>query len=88
MIPTLEDMIIIFCAYGLEFVDSDGFTHDWCTLVPELELAYKVFMHASTGKTPAILEKRWNPKLLLDTFRKDLVDIHPLLQALTYCLIK
>ncbi|MBW0538789.1 hypothetical protein O181_078504 [Austropuccinia psidii MF-1] len=31
MIQTLEDMIRRFCAYGLEFKDSDCFTHDWCT---------------------------------------------------------
>ncbi|MBW0509530.1 hypothetical protein O181_049245 [Austropuccinia psidii MF-1] len=37
MIQTLEDMIRRFCAYSLEFKDSDGFTHDWCTLIPELE---------------------------------------------------
>ncbi|MBW0590560.1 hypothetical protein O181_130275 [Austropuccinia psidii MF-1] len=36
MIQTLEEMIRRFCAYGLEFKDSDGFTHDWCTLIPEL----------------------------------------------------
>ncbi|MBW0539636.1 hypothetical protein O181_079351 [Austropuccinia psidii MF-1] len=41
MIQTLEDMIKRFFAYGLEFRDSDGFTHDWCTLIPALELAYK-----------------------------------------------
>ncbi|MBW0576233.1 hypothetical protein O181_115948 [Austropuccinia psidii MF-1] len=41
MIQTLEDMIRRFCAYGLEFKDSDVFTHDWCTLIPALELAYK-----------------------------------------------
>ncbi|MBW0585351.1 hypothetical protein O181_125066 [Austropuccinia psidii MF-1] len=34
MIQTLEDMIRRFCAYGLEFKDSDGFTHYWCTLIP------------------------------------------------------
>ncbi|MBW0523395.1 hypothetical protein O181_063110 [Austropuccinia psidii MF-1] len=28
MIQTLEDMIRGFCAYVLEFKDSDGFTHD------------------------------------------------------------
>ncbi|MBW0538827.1 hypothetical protein O181_078542 [Austropuccinia psidii MF-1] len=77
MIQTLEDMIRRFCAYGLEFKDSDGFTHDWCTLIPELELAYKTSIHASTGKTPAMLEKGWNPKLPVDTLKKDLVDIHP-----------
>ncbi|MBW0557187.1 hypothetical protein O181_096902 [Austropuccinia psidii MF-1] len=77
MIQTLEDMIRRFCAYGLEFKDSDGFTHDWCTLIPELELAYKTSIHALTGKTPAMLEKGWSPKLPFDTLKKDLVDIHP-----------
>ncbi|MBW0510117.1 hypothetical protein O181_049832 [Austropuccinia psidii MF-1] len=54
---TLEDMIRRFCAYGLELKDSEGFTHAWCTLIPALELAYKTSIHASTGKTPAMLEK-------------------------------
>ncbi|MBW0590743.1 hypothetical protein O181_130458 [Austropuccinia psidii MF-1] len=77
MIQTLEDMIRRFCAYGLELKDSDGFTHDWCTLIPALELAYKTSIHASTGKTPAMLEKGWNPKLPADTLKKGLVYIHP-----------
>ncbi|MBW0505931.1 hypothetical protein O181_045646 [Austropuccinia psidii MF-1] len=55
MIQTLEDMIRIFCAYGLELKDSYGFTHDWCTSIPYLELAYKTYMHPSTGKTSAML---------------------------------
>ncbi|MBW0546130.1 hypothetical protein O181_085845 [Austropuccinia psidii MF-1] len=38
MIQTLKNMIRRFCAYGLEFKYSDGFTHDWCTLIPALEL--------------------------------------------------
>ncbi|MBW0558700.1 hypothetical protein O181_098415 [Austropuccinia psidii MF-1] len=67
----------IFCAYGLEFKDSDGFTHDWCTLIPALELEYKTSVHSSTGQTPAMLEKGWNPRLPADTLRKDLIDIHP-----------
>ncbi|MBW0539657.1 hypothetical protein O181_079372 [Austropuccinia psidii MF-1] len=62
MIQTLEDMVRRFCAYGLEFKDFDGFTHDWCTLFLALELAYKTSIHASTNKTPAILEKGWNHK--------------------------
>ncbi|MBW0557070.1 hypothetical protein O181_096785 [Austropuccinia psidii MF-1] len=57
MIQTLEDMIRRFCAYGLEFKDSDGFTHDWCTLIPALELEYKTSVHSSTGQTPAMLKK-------------------------------
>ncbi|MBW0589031.1 hypothetical protein O181_128746 [Austropuccinia psidii MF-1] len=77
MIQTLEEMIRRFCGYGPEFKNYDGFTHDWYTLIPALELAYKTSMHVSTGKTPEILENRWNPKLPIDTLKKDLVDIHP-----------
>ncbi|MBW0569014.1 hypothetical protein O181_108729 [Austropuccinia psidii MF-1] len=76
MIQTLEDMIRRFCAYGLVIEDSDGFTHDWCTLIPEFELAYKTSIHASTGKTTAMLEQGCNPELPVDTLKKDLVDIH------------
>ncbi|MBW0566142.1 hypothetical protein O181_105857 [Austropuccinia psidii MF-1] len=57
MIQNLEDMIRRFCANGLELKDYDGFTHNWCTLIPALKLAYKTSIHASTGKTPAMLEK-------------------------------
>ncbi|MBW0521814.1 hypothetical protein O181_061529 [Austropuccinia psidii MF-1] len=77
MIQTLEDMVRKVCAYGLEFKDCNGFTHDWCTLLPELELAYKTSIHTSTNQTPAILEKGWNPKLPPDSLRKNLVEIHP-----------
>ncbi|MBW0503784.1 hypothetical protein O181_043499 [Austropuccinia psidii MF-1] len=77
MIQPLEDMFRRFCAYGLKLKDSDGFTHDWCTLITELELVYKTYIHASTGKPPQMLEKAWNPELPVDTFKKYLVDIHP-----------
>ncbi|MBW0502463.1 hypothetical protein O181_042178 [Austropuccinia psidii MF-1] len=70
-------MIRGFCAYGLEFKYSDGFTHNWCTLIPALELAYKTSIHSSTCKAPAMLEKGWNPRLPYYTLKKDLVDIHP-----------
>ncbi|MBW0498401.1 hypothetical protein O181_038116 [Austropuccinia psidii MF-1] len=77
MNKTLEDMIRRFCAYGLECKDSDCFTHDWCTLIPALELAYKKSIHYETGKTQSMLEKGWNPRLPYDKLKKDLVDIHP-----------
>ncbi|MBW0560607.1 hypothetical protein O181_100322 [Austropuccinia psidii MF-1] len=57
IIQTLDDMIRRFCAYGLEFKDSDGFTHDCFTLITALELAYTTSVHSSTGQTPAMLEK-------------------------------
>ncbi|MBW0477634.1 hypothetical protein O181_017349 [Austropuccinia psidii MF-1] len=76
MIQTLEDMVRRFCAYALEVKDCDGFTHDWCALLRELELAYKTSIHAGTNPTPAILEKAWHPKLPQDSLRKYLVEIH------------
>ncbi|MBW0565546.1 hypothetical protein O181_105261 [Austropuccinia psidii MF-1] len=51
-IHILDEMIRIFCAYGLEFKDSNSFTHDWFPLIPALELAYKTLIHSSTGKIP------------------------------------
>ncbi|MBW0535401.1 hypothetical protein O181_075116 [Austropuccinia psidii MF-1] len=77
MIQSLEDMIRRFYYYGLEFKYSDGFTHDWCTYILSLELAYKTSIHSSTGKTLEMLEKGWNTRLFYDTLTKDLVDIHP-----------
>ncbi|MBW0545573.1 hypothetical protein O181_085288 [Austropuccinia psidii MF-1] len=77
MIQTLEDMVRRFCAYGLELKDCDGFTNYWCTLLPEVELAYRTSIHASTNPTSAILEKGWNHKLPQDFLRNNLVEIHP-----------
>ncbi|MBW0579733.1 hypothetical protein O181_119448 [Austropuccinia psidii MF-1] len=70
-------MVRRVCAYGLEFKDCDGFTHDWCTLLPALELEYKTSIHASTNKPSVIQEKGWNPKLPQYSLRKDFVEIHP-----------
>ncbi|MBW0592314.1 hypothetical protein O181_132029 [Austropuccinia psidii MF-1] len=77
MIQTLENMVRRFCAYCLELKDCDGCTHDWCTILPELELEYKTSIHSSSNKTSAILEKGWNPKLPQDSLRKELVEICP-----------
>ncbi|MBW0525365.1 hypothetical protein O181_065080 [Austropuccinia psidii MF-1] len=76
IIQNLEDMVRIFCAYGLEFKDCDGFTHDCCTFLPALESEYKTSIHASTNQTPAILEKGWNPRIPQHYLRKYLVEIH------------
>ncbi|MBW0508967.1 hypothetical protein O181_048682 [Austropuccinia psidii MF-1] len=45
--------------------------------MPALELAYKTSVHSSTGQTPSLLEKGWNPRLSADTLREDLIEIHP-----------
>ncbi|MBW0465934.1 hypothetical protein O181_005649 [Austropuccinia psidii MF-1] len=38
MIQTLQEMVRRFCAYGLELIDCEGFTHDWYNLLPTWEL--------------------------------------------------
>ncbi|MBW0502704.1 hypothetical protein O181_042419 [Austropuccinia psidii MF-1] len=76
MIQTLKDMIGRFCAYVLEFKDSRGFTHYWCTLIPALELSYETSVRSSTVQTPAMLEKGWNPRIPEETL-KYLIDINP-----------
>ncbi|MBW0501456.1 hypothetical protein O181_041171 [Austropuccinia psidii MF-1] len=55
MIQKLKRIMIRFCAYVLEFKHSDGFTHDWCTLIPALEVEYETSIHSSTGKTSEML---------------------------------
>ncbi|MBW0547011.1 hypothetical protein O181_086726 [Austropuccinia psidii MF-1] len=76
MLQTLEDIVIIFCAYGLELKDCDGFTHYWCKRLSPLELEYKTSINSSTNQTPAILEEGWNSTLTQDSLRKNLVEIH------------
>ncbi|MBW0489397.1 hypothetical protein O181_029112 [Austropuccinia psidii MF-1] len=39
MIQTMEDILRRFCAYGMEYKDHEGYTHDWVTLVPAVQLA-------------------------------------------------
>ncbi|MBW0544676.1 hypothetical protein O181_084391 [Austropuccinia psidii MF-1] len=73
MVQNLEEMVRGFCAYGLEFKDCYGFTNYWCTLLPELELAYKTSIQASTNQTPSVLEKGWKPRFSQDSLRTVLV---------------
>ncbi|MBW0551057.1 hypothetical protein O181_090772 [Austropuccinia psidii MF-1] len=57
MIQTMEDIIKRLCAYGMEYKDHEGYTNDWVTLLPEVQLAYNTSQHSTTGKSPALIEK-------------------------------
>ncbi|MBW0563156.1 hypothetical protein O181_102871 [Austropuccinia psidii MF-1] len=59
----MEDIIRRFCAYGMEYKDHEGYTHELVTLLPEVELAYNPSQHSTTGKLPSLVEKGWNPPL-------------------------
>ncbi|MBW0466440.1 hypothetical protein O181_006155 [Austropuccinia psidii MF-1] len=39
MIQTMEDILRRFCGYGVEYKDHEGYTHDWVTLLPAVQLA-------------------------------------------------
>ncbi|MBW0466978.1 hypothetical protein O181_006693 [Austropuccinia psidii MF-1] len=77
MIQTMEDIIKRFCAYGMEYENHEGYTHDLITLLPEVQLAYNTSQHSTTGKSPSLVEKGWKPLLPVDHLRKNFLTIHP-----------
>ncbi|MBW0584462.1 hypothetical protein O181_124177 [Austropuccinia psidii MF-1] len=76
MIHTMADILRRFCAYGMEYKDHEGYTHYWVSLLPAVQLAYNKSQHSTTGKTPALVEKWWNPLLPVDHLKKNLLTIH------------
>ncbi|MBW0480323.1 hypothetical protein O181_020038 [Austropuccinia psidii MF-1] len=77
LIQTMEDILRRFCAYGMDYKDNEGYIHDWVTLLPTFQLPYSTKQHSTTGKTPAPVEKGWNPLLPVDHLKKDLLTIYP-----------
>ncbi|MBW0561797.1 hypothetical protein O181_101512 [Austropuccinia psidii MF-1] len=77
MIQTIENIFRRFCAYGMESKDHEGYTHDCFTLLPAVQLADNTSQHSTTGKTPAVVEKGWNPLFPVDHLKKNLLTIHP-----------
>ncbi|MBW0520909.1 hypothetical protein O181_060624 [Austropuccinia psidii MF-1] len=77
MIQTMEELLRSFCAYGMQHKDHAGYTHDWVTLLPAVQLAYNTSEHSTTGKKPALVEKGWNPLLPVDHLKKNLLTINP-----------
>ncbi|MBW0526087.1 hypothetical protein O181_065802 [Austropuccinia psidii MF-1] len=78
MIQKIEDIIRRFCEYGMEYKDHEGYTHDCVTLLPEVQLAYNTSKHSSTGKSPSLVEKGWNPLLPVSHLNKNDLTIHPI----------
>ncbi|MBW0482426.1 hypothetical protein O181_022141 [Austropuccinia psidii MF-1] len=70
MIQIMEDIIRRFCAYVMEYKDHEGHTHDWVTLLPYVQLAYNTSQNSTTGKSPSLVEKGWNPPLPVDHLKK------------------
>ncbi|MBW0474494.1 hypothetical protein O181_014209 [Austropuccinia psidii MF-1] len=55
MIQKMEDIIRRFFEYGMEYKDHEGYTHDWVTLLPEVQLAYNTTQNTTTEKTPSLV---------------------------------
>ncbi|MBW0476212.1 hypothetical protein O181_015927 [Austropuccinia psidii MF-1] len=77
MIQTMEDILRKFYAYGMEYKDAEGYAHDWFIFLPAVQLAYNTSQHSTTGKSPSLVEKGWNPLLPVDHLKKNLLTIHP-----------
>ncbi|MBW0562176.1 hypothetical protein O181_101891 [Austropuccinia psidii MF-1] len=50
MIQTMEDIHGRLCAYGMQYKDHEGYTHDWVTPLPAVQLAYNTSQKSTTGK--------------------------------------
>ncbi|MBW0465277.1 hypothetical protein O181_004992 [Austropuccinia psidii MF-1] len=61
----------------MEYKDYEGYTHDWVILLPAVQLGYNRRQHSTTGKSPSLVEKGWNPLLPVDNLKKNLLTIHP-----------
>ncbi|MBW0490497.1 hypothetical protein O181_030212 [Austropuccinia psidii MF-1] len=77
MIQTIKDIIRRVCAYVMEYKDHEGYTHDWVTPFPAVQLAYSTSQHSTMGKSLSLVEKGWNPLLPVDHLKKNLLPIHP-----------
>ncbi|MBW0584940.1 hypothetical protein O181_124655 [Austropuccinia psidii MF-1] len=60
MIQKMEDILRRL------YKEHEGYTHDWVIPLPAVQLAYNTIKHYTTGKTPALVEKGWNPVNLCD----------------------
>ncbi|MBW0499646.1 hypothetical protein O181_039361 [Austropuccinia psidii MF-1] len=77
MIHKMKDILRRFCAYGMEYKDHEGYTHDWVILLPEAQLANNTSQNSTTGKSPSLVEKGWNTLLPVGHLEKNLLTIHP-----------
>ncbi|MBW0559542.1 hypothetical protein O181_099257 [Austropuccinia psidii MF-1] len=77
MIQKMEEIIRRFYEYGMEYKDHEGYTHDWVKILQEVQLAYNTSQKSTTGKSPSLVEKGWNPLLPVDNLKKNFLAIHP-----------
>ncbi|MBW0467002.1 hypothetical protein O181_006717 [Austropuccinia psidii MF-1] len=74
MIQKIEDIIRRFCPYGMEYKDHEGYTHDWVTLLPAVQLAYNTSQQFTTGKSPSLAEKGVEPSIVCGSLEEKSFD--------------
>ncbi|MBW0535001.1 hypothetical protein O181_074716 [Austropuccinia psidii MF-1] len=47
----------------MEYKEHEWYSHYWITFLPEIQLAYNTSQNSTTGKSPSLVEKGWNPLL-------------------------
>ncbi|MBW0478679.1 hypothetical protein O181_018394 [Austropuccinia psidii MF-1] len=57
MIRNMEEIIMRFCAYGMEYKDHEGYTNEWFTLLTSIQLSNRTIQNYTTGNTPSLTEK-------------------------------
>ncbi|MBW0570822.1 hypothetical protein O181_110537 [Austropuccinia psidii MF-1] len=77
MIQTMDDIIRGFlCIWHGIYHYHEGYTHEWVTLLPAVPPAYNSSQNSTTGKSPSLVEKGWNPLFTVDHFKKNLLTIY------------
>ncbi|MBW0461500.1 hypothetical protein O181_001215 [Austropuccinia psidii MF-1] len=64
MIQNIGDIIRRFCAYGMEYKYHEGYTQDWVTLLPAIQLSNNTSQHSTTGHHPHWWKKGGTPYFL------------------------
>ncbi|MBW0582027.1 hypothetical protein O181_121742 [Austropuccinia psidii MF-1] len=77
IIQIMENIFSKLCAHGMEYKYHEGYAHDLVTLIPTIQLAYETTQQSTTGKTPSIIQKGWNPLFTVDHLKKNILAIHP-----------
>ncbi|MBW0556356.1 hypothetical protein O181_096071 [Austropuccinia psidii MF-1] len=84
MIQKMEEIIKRFCAYAMAYEDHEGYTHDWVTILSEVQLDYNTSQHSTTRKSPSLVEKGWKPLLTVIHLKRNLLNIHPTAKKFHY----
>ncbi|MBW0480500.1 hypothetical protein O181_020215 [Austropuccinia psidii MF-1] len=66
MIQTMEEILRRFCAYGMEYKEHCGYTHERVTILQAIQLAYNASQNSTTGNSPSLLKKGQNPSFPVD----------------------